>query len=276
MPWRRALLLFFAAASPLAAADPDFTGSWAGWARLTNDWPGLPCTYDGSATPGSPKLDLAKEGDALKGTLTLEIAPAAGSGCPPLHKVYAVVDAKQSEAALSFGDPGGHVWTLGSRQEGAILKGLVAWRSGGASDPLAADFKAADGTPMTRLTGEVHLARTGKPEGGASVKKGGSRAGAVAAIIGANVVAAGAFVAANKLGNTKTSGATSCSPRYCFVAQPGEPCLCNANVLAGSSCGTTTAGVALGGVCNATLLPCQTGFSCNAGVCQDGSGACPY
>src|SRR5262249_23036058 len=56
MPWRRALLLL-AAATPLAAAEPDFTGSWAGWARLTNDWPGLACAYDGSATPGSLKLD---------------------------------------------------------------------------------------------------------------------------------------------------------------------------------------------------------------------------
>ena len=90
------------------------------------------------------------------------------------------------------------------------------------------------------------------------------------------MVAAGAFVAANKLGNTKTSGSTTCSPRYCFVGQPGEPCLCNANVLAGGSCGSTSGGVALGGVCDATLRPCQTGFSCNAGICQDGSGACPY
>jgi hypothetical protein len=278
MPWRRALLLLLAAAPPLAAAEPDFTGSWSGWARLTNDWPGLACTYDGSATPGSLKLDLAKEGDALKGTLSLEVAPAAGSGCPPLHKVYAVVDAKQSEAALSFGDPGGHVWSLGSRQEGAVLKGLVAWKSGGPSDPLAADFTASGSTPMTRLTGEVHLTRAGKAAagGGAAVKKGGSKAGYVAAIIGANVVAAGAFVAANKLGKGNPSGTTTCSPRYCFVGQPGQPCLCNANVLAGSSCGSTSGGVPLGGVCDATLRPCQTGFSCNAGVCQDGSGACPY
>jgi hypothetical protein len=275
MPWRRALILFLVAAHPLAAAESDLTGSWSGWAKLTNDWPGLPCTYDGSAVPGSLKLELAKEGDALKGTLTIDIAPEAGSGCPPLKKVYAVVDAKPSEAALSFGDAGGHVWSLGSRQEGTVLKGLVAWKSGGASDPLAADFTVSGTQPMTRLTGEVHLTRSGKA-GGASAKKGGSGWGYAAAIIGANVVAAGAIVAANKLGKGSPSGTTTCSPRYCFVGQPGQPCLCNANVLTGGSCGKTTSGVALGGACDATLNPCQTGFSCNAGICQDGSGACPY
>lgn len=287
MPWRRALL-FFLAAAPLAAADQDFSGSWSGWARLTNDWPGLSCAYDGSAVAGSLKLDLTREGDLLKGTLTIEVAPAAGSGCPPLHKQYTVIDAKVSEAALSFGDPGGHVWSLGSRHEGTVLKGLVAWKAGGPSDPLAAGFTASGTIPMTRLSGEVQLARgtatgegapgAGGAAGGAapSVRKGGSRVGYLAAILGANVVAGGALVAANKLGDTKAGGGTSCSPRNCFVGSAGEPCLCNANVLSGASCGSTPAGVALGGACDATLKRCQTGFSCNGGICQDGSGACPY
>jgi hypothetical protein len=328
---RRALLLPFLLI-PAAAPAQDVSGAWSGWGRLTNDWPGLACVYDGSGTPGSVKLDLKQSGTSFGGTILLDVAPAPGSGCPPLRKQYLVVEARPSEGALTLVDSGGLEWNLAVREAGSVLAGLVAWKEGGAPEALAAGFSAQGKTPLVRLSGEVRLERPGaakaapatastaapapsappspvpspsppaqateakeapaKPagagsptgEGGAAGAggaapqhvTGGDRAGHILAIIGANVVAAGAIYGVNKLGQSSSSTSTSCSPRNCFIGAPGEACLCNANVLAGAPCETVPGGVPLGGACDGTTRPCQSGFSCNGGICQDGSGACPY
>jgi hypothetical protein len=313
---RRALLLLLLLPAPTAADVADVSGSWSGSGRLTNDWPGLACVYDGSAAPGSVKMELARRGETLSGTILLEFAPAAGSGCPPLRKQYLVTEASVTESTLRLVDSGGLEWNLSIRQGGASLVGLLAWKEGGAPEALAAGFSAQGKTPLVRLSGEVQLERPGaaKPAapaapaaaavpappretaatetpaaspspspsaaagGGAAPKKvsAGDRVGHVAAILGANVVAAGAIYGVNKLGQGGSTSGTSCSPRNCFIGAPGEPCLCNANVLAGAPCNTVPGGVPLGGACDGTTRPCQSGFSCNGGVCQDGSGACPY
>jgi len=308
MVLRRVFFLLFLAAPPTVSAQ-EFAGTWSGWGRLTNDWPGLVCVYDGSALPGSVKLEIVRAADKLGGTILIEIPPAAGSGCPPLRKQYLVTEARPSEAALTLVDSGGNEWNLALREGGAVLKGMLASKGGGVPEALAAGFSVAGTTPLVRLSGEVHLERPGAAKGtaekdapakgaGASAEGGsgasagtaagssagsgkprvsaGDRAGYIAAILGANVVAAGALVGVNKVGNSSGSGGTSCSPRNCFVGSPGEPCLCNANVLAGAPCGTVPGGVPLGGACDGMARPCQSGFSCNGGICQDGSGACPY
>jgi hypothetical protein len=101
--------------------------------------------------------------------------------------------------------------------------------------------------------------------------------GQIVAILSANVVAAGALYGVNKAGKSTTGGgAVTCSPRNCVITAVGEPCLCNNNITSGASCGTTPSGVALLGVCDGTSLPCQSGFSCNRGFCEDRSGACPF
>ncbi len=300
MPGR--VLLFLLLAAPSAAIAQDFAGSWSGGARLTNDWPGLVCVYDGSKAPGSVKLELVRAADKLGGTILIDIAAAPGSGCPPLRKQYLVTEARVSEAALTFLDSGGNEWNLASRQEGSALKGLLAFKEGGAPEALASGFSAAGKTPLVRLSGEVNLERpttaraaTGKepapgapseskpapgagakPAAGTTPAAGANRVGHIAAILGANVVAAGALYGVNKLGQGNGSGSTSCSPRNCFIGAPGEPCLCNVNVLSGSSCGTVPGGVPLGGACDGTSRPCQSGFSCNRGICEDAAGACPY
>jgi hypothetical protein len=313
---RRALLLPFFLLTPLAASAQDVAGAWSGWGRLANDWPGLACSYDGSAVPGSVKLDLKQSGNALGGTILLDIAPAAGSGCPPLRKQYLVTEARISEGAVTLVDSGGLEWNLAPREGGSVLTGLVAWKEGGAPEALAAGFSVQGKTPLVRLSGEVRLERPGAakpaaaapspspspaapareteakeaPAGGAPAAAGGAapgggapkqatgggRAGHIVAIIGANVVAAGAIYGVNKLGQSGATSGTSCSPRNCFIGAPGEACLCNANVLAGAPCETVPGGVPLGGACDGTTRPCQSGFSCNGGICQDGSGACPY
>jgi hypothetical protein len=307
---RRALLLLSLLLAPLAASAQDVAGSWIGWGRLTNDWPGLTCVYDGSAAPGSVKMELTGAGDKLGGTILFEIPPAAGSGCPPLRKQYLVTEARLSESTLTLVDSGGLEWNLSIRQGGTALTGLLAWKEGGAPEALAAGFSAQGKTPLVRLSGEVQLERPGAVKaplapapaapvpqretaatetppaspspstgaGGGAPKKvtGGDMAGHIVAILGANVVAAGALYGVNKLGQGGSTSGTSCSPRNCFIGAPGEACLCNANVLAGAPCGTVPGGVPLGGACDGTTRPCQSGFSCNGGICQDGSGACPY
>ncbi len=310
---RRALLLLFFLPAPFTASAQDVAGSWSGWGRLTNDWPGLACVYDGSAAPGSVKMELARAGDTFGGTILFEFAPAPGSGCPPLRKQYLVTEGRATESTLTLVDSGSLEWNLSIRQGGAALAGLLAWKEGGAPEALAAGFSAQGKTPLVRLSGEVQLERPGAAKaaaapasvaaappretaatetpaaspssspaaaggGGGAPKKvtAGDRVGHIAAILSANVVAAGAIYGVNKLGQGGSTSGTSCSPRNCFIGAPGEACLCNANVLAGAPCGTVPAGVPLGGACDGTTRPCQSGFSCNGGICQDGSGACPY
>jgi hypothetical protein len=272
---------------------PDLGGAWAGRATLTNDWPGFSCRYEGADDPPAVRLELRREGAQWTGSVAIDMAPAEGSGCPPLAKRYSIPAVQVAEGTLSFTDSGGLEWSLAVRRGEGLLKGMVAWKTG--DEALAQDFKAPGGaTPLTRLSGEVRLARAqpaasgtgagaeaagGGAAAGAAPEKVtvGKRAGHLAAIVAVNVVAVGALYGVNKAGkSTSEGGVVTCSPRYCIIAALGEPCLCNANVLSGAPCGSSASGAPQQGVCNNTDLPCQSGLSCNAGVCQDRFGSCPF
>jgi len=212
--------------------------------------------------------------------VAIDVAPAEGSGCPPLRKRYAIPGVHAGEGSVSFTDSGGNEWNLTLRHGEGLLKGLMAWKTG--DESLANGFKAPSGaTPLTRLSGEIKLQRAAADnpapaEGPTRKVTAGQRVGQVGAILAANAVAAGVLYGVNKAGKSTTGGAVTCSPRDCVITAPGEPCLCNNNVVTGASCGTTASGVPLLGVCNGTTLPCQSGFSCNRGFCEDRSGVCPY
>jgi len=285
---------------------PDLSGAWLGRATLTNDWPGFSCRYEGADDPPAVRLELRHEGAQWTGSVAIDMAPAGGSGCPPLAKRYSIPVVQIGEGTLVFTDSGGHEWSLAVRRGEGLLKGIVAWKTG--DEPLAQGFTASGGaTPLTRLSGEVRLTRATAPAasgtgttGGAEPSGGGAgaetaggvagaegaaqdkvtagrRAGHLAGVIGANIVAVGALYGVNKAGKSSTEGGVvPCSPRYCIIASLGEPCLCNANVLSGAPCGSTASGAPQQGVCNSTDLPCQSGLSCNAGICQDRFGSCPY
>ena len=269
---------------------PDLSGAWGGRATLTNDWPGFSCRYEGADDPPAVRLDLRHDGPQWTGSVAIDVAPAEGSGCPPLAKRYSIPAVQIGEGTLSFTDSGGHEWSLAVRRGEGLLKGMLAWKTG--DEPLAQGFKATSGaTPLTRLSGEVRLSRAAPApsgtgagaeaagRGGAAPEKvtAGKRAGHLAAIVAANVVAVGALYGVNKVGKSSTEGGVvTCSPRYCIIAALGEPCLCNANVLSGASCGSSASGAPQQGVCNNTDLPCQSGLSCNAGICQDRFGSCPF
>jgi hypothetical protein len=271
---------------------PDLGGAWTGRATLSNDWPGFSCRYEGADDPPAVRLELRREGAQWTGSVAIDVAPAEGSGCPPLAKRYSIPAVQVGENTLSFTDSGGLEWSLAVRRGEGLLKGMVAWKTG--DEPLAQDFKAPGGaTPLSRLSGEVRLSRAqpagsgagaeaagGAPEaaGGAPEKvTAGKRVGHLAAIVAANVVAVGVLYGVNKAGqSTSNSGVVTCSPRFCIIAGLGEPCLCNANVLSGAPCGSTASGAPQQGVCNNTDLPCQSGLSCNAGICQDRFGSCPF
>jgi hypothetical protein len=277
------LLLALAAELPLRAqpAEPDLAGTWSGQVVLTNDWPGFTCRYESAPSPPAVQLELTREAGQWTGSVAIDVAPAEGSGCPPLRKRYAIPGVNAAEGSVSFTDSGGNEWNLALRHGEGLLKGLMAWKTG--DEALANGFKAPSGaTPLTRLSGEVKLQRAvadnpAPAEGPARKVTAGQRVGQLGAVLIANAVAAGTLYGVNKAGKSTTGGAVTCSPRNCIITAPGEPCVCNpASIVSGASCGSTTSGVPLLGVCDGTTLPCQAGFSCNRGFCEDRSGVCPY
>jgi hypothetical protein len=266
----------------------DVGGSWAGWAKLTNDWPGLVCQYAPADDQPSVHVELSPAtAGGLHGSVAIDLPAPAGTPCPPLRKRYAIAEVRMAPGAASFTDSGGNEWTLSSRRAGSVLEGTLAWQLGGLEEPLAEGFATPNGVrPMARLGGEVHLRRTDVPgpEAAAAVEEkaapkasAGQHAGNVAKILGANVVGLGLLYGVNELGKGSSSaGVLTCSPRVCIVGAPNQPCFCEGNVVSGASCGATTGGVPIGGACDGTTNPCQATLSCNSNVCEDRDGRCPY
>ena len=283
------------AQEPAGPPGEGLAGEWAGWAKLANDWPGLPCRYD-SGPPDTPvRLELAAVAGQLGGSVAIDLPAESGSGCPPLRKRYAIAGVAVGAGTLSFTDSGGNEWTLSVRRNGQVLQGLLAWRPGGKEVALAEGFTGPDGRrPMSRLSGEVRLQRAEEPAGGgeggtappaapaegpapAPAAGAGKHTGNVALVIGANVVGLGLLYGVNQLGKgSSESGVVTCSPRTCIVGAINEPCFCEGNVLSGAPCGTTATGAPLGAPCDGKSVPCQAGLSCNSGLCEDRFGRCPY
>lgn len=289
------------AQDPTPAAAAGAAGSWVGWARLTNDWPGQACRYDAGTEATPVRLELAPGAATLQGSVAIDLPAEQGSGCPPLRKRFAIAEAAEGPGTLSFTDSGGNEWTLALRRGGSVLQGLLAWRQGGPEQPLAEGFTRPDGLrPTTRLAGEIRLRRgeaSAEPEESAAeeaVAPGPAAAGAAAGpapsagagrhvgnfvkIIGANVVGLGLLYAANKAGKgSTTSGVVTCSPRVCIVgATINDPCYCEGNIVSNASCGTTQSGAPLNAFCDGKAVPCESGLSCNSSVCQDRDGRCPF
>ncbi len=287
---------------PAPAKEAGVVGSWEGWAKLTNESPGLTCRYDSGAEATTVHLEATGDAGRLSGSLAIDIPAAPGSGCPPLRKRYAIAEVSEGQGTVAFTDSGGNEWTLNVRRQGEVLQGLMAWREGGPEQPLAEGFTTRNGSrPLTRLSGEVRLRRAGAAAEGAQ-QAGGTAAEPAAGpkpkttagthlknlgiVLGANVVGLGLLYGVNKIGKgSGQSGTVSCSPRFCVYAAENpnlSQCECQpqTNILTGGSCGTTTAGIAQGARCDATR-PCQAGLSCNSlvgvptGTCEDNiSGHC--
>jgi len=288
-----------AAASPAEEPLPppglhpaEVGGSWAGWAKLTNDWPGLVCHYESAGEEPSVHVELSPAAaGGLHGSVAIDLPAAPGTPCPPLRKRYTVAEVRMAVGAASFTDSGGNEWTLSSRRSGSVLQGTLAWQQGGPDEPLAQGFATPDGLrPLTRLGGEVRLSRTdlpdAEPAAGPAAEEAkeappkvsaGQHAGNLAKVVGANVVGLGLLYGVNQLGQgSSAGGALTCSPRVCIVGAPNQPCFCEGNVVSGSSCGGTTGGVPIGGACDVPANPCQASLSCNSNVCEDRFGRCPY
>lgn len=288
------------AQEPAAAAPDGAAGSWVGWARLTNDWPGQVCRYDAGTEATPVRLELAPGAGSLEGSVAIDLPAEQGSGCPPLRKRFTIAEAAEGPGTLSFTDSGGNEWTLALRRGGSVLQGLLAWRQGGPEQPLAEGFTRPDGLrPTTRLAGEIRLRRgeaSAEPEepGAEAVAPGpagvgaapaaaksagaGRHVGNVGMILGANVVGLGLLYAANKAGKGgTTTGVVTCSPRVCIVGPTiNDPCYCENNIVSNASCGTTESGAPLNAPCDGKAVPCESGLSCNSGVCQDRDGRCPF
>jgi hypothetical protein len=280
------LLVLLVALSSVRAQEPppSLAGTWKGTLRLSNDSPPTTCRYEGDDGSAVLKVQGAEEG--LRAIVRVEAAGTPGSGCPPLRKRYEATNVVVAGSALSFIDPAGHEWTLALRE--GRLAGLMAWKGGGKDEPLAEGFVPPGGSPpLTRLSGEVSLARAASEEGGAgSGPENAASASSKApqkgskfwpAFLGANVVGIGAFYGIKKAtDDTSTGGVATCSPRFCVYAGVSDPCVCNLNITSGAACGQTSSGVVFGGSCNDTTLPCQADLSCNNNVCDDRVGRCPF
>ena len=277
-------------ASPQSAPPPQppgpkakgFSASFEGSAVLTNEDAGSSCRYEGQTSPPSVRLELGA-GTSIAGSIAIDIPAPEGGACPALRKRYAIAEFVREGPSLSFTDSGGNEWTLSFRENGAALHGLLTWRQGGAEEPLAEGFSLPGGQrPIARLSGEVQLRRVAVGGAGAAAPAvapvgAGKQAGNIAAIIGANIVGLGLLYGANELGKgSSETGVLTCSPRTCIVGAPNEPCFCEGNVLSGASCGTTQGGAPQGAPCDGKGVPCQSGLSCNSGLCEDRFGRCPY
>jgi len=269
------------------------TGNWTGFARLTNDWPGHLCRYEGSNEEASVRLEISSVDGRLQGSVAIDLPPADGSGCPPLRKRFLITEVVLAQSVVSLTDSGGHDWDLSMGREGSALQGMMAWQQGAADEPLAQGFAFDDGTkPGSRLSGEVRLRKaTTAPTGAADdeTEEGGDGGGGkkgtsggtyikhLGAVAGATLVGLGALYGANKLGSgSSEEGTITCSPRRCVVGAPGEPCFCEGNVVSGADCAETETGVPIGGVCTWPTLPCQALLSCNSLLCEDRFGRCPF
>ena len=280
------------AQEPPAPPGPSSAGSWEGWAKLTNDWPGQACRYDGVQGTTSVRLELTAAEGQLRGSVAIDLPAEPGSGCPPLRKRYTIAQATQGVGTVSFTDGGGNEWALSLRERDTLLQGLLAWLPGTREEPLAEGFTSPDGQrPTTRLNGEVRLSRgveaqpaAAAPTATAEGKTGppphtsvGRHAGNLALVIGANVVALGLLYGANELGKGTAAGQLTCSPRVCIVgATINDPCFCEGAVVSGVSCGTTVSGAPIGAPCDGKSVPCQATLSCNSGICEDRFGRCQY
>jgi hypothetical protein len=277
---------------PPAGQHPaEVGGSWAGWAKLTNDWPGLVCHYEPAGEEPAVHVELSPAAaGGLHGSVAIDLPAAPGAPCPPLRKRYTIAEVRMAVGAASFTDSGGNEWTLSARRSGSVLQGTLAWQQGGPDEPLAQGFATPNGLrPLTRLGGEVRLTRTDLPGAGeaaalaaeeakpAPKASAGQHVGNFAKVVGANVVGLGLLYGANQLGQGSSSGgALTCSPRVCIVGAPNQPCFCEGNVVSGSPCGATTGGVPIGGACDVPENPCQATLSCNSNLCEDRFGRCPY
>ena len=266
---------------PTSTKPQPYSGSFEGWATLSNDDPAVACRWEG--TPGTPSVHVEfGAGKTIAGSIAIDLPAPAGTPCPALRKRYAIAEVSRAGPNVSFTDSGGNEWTLQVRENGAVVQGLLTWRQGGPEEPLAEGFELPGGRrPLSRLSGEVQLRRVVPGAAGAGATapavSAGKQAGNIIGIIGANVVGLGLLYGANKLGQgSSETGGVTCSPRVCIVGAPGAPCFCEGNVLSGASCATTPAGAPIGAPCDGTSVPCQAALSCNSGICEDRDGRCPF
>ena len=105
------------------------------------------------------RLELGA-GTSIAGSIAIDMPAPAGGTLPRAAQALLDRRVRARGPALSFTDSGGNEWTLSLREGGAALQGLLAWRQGGAEQPLAEGFSLPGGQrPLARLSGEVQLRR---------------------------------------------------------------------------------------------------------------------
>ena len=60
-------------------------GNWAGFARLTNDWPGHLCRYEGSNEEASVRLEISSVDGRLQGSVAIDLPVPEGVAIALVH-----------------------------------------------------------------------------------------------------------------------------------------------------------------------------------------------
>ena len=240
---------------------------------------GSSCRYEAQPGPPSVRLEL--------GAGSRSRARSRSTGPPPRGGVPALRTRHRSPSSRARG-PRSRSPTRRQRVD-AVLPGerrgparAPSWRQGGAEEPLAEGVLAA-GWPVAHRKAERRGAAQARGQGGAAV---------AAPTLAPSVREAGRqhrrhhrrerrragpLYGANKLGKgSSESGVIARLPLTRIVGAPNEPCFCEGNVVSGASCGTTRRDHPSARSANGRDVPCQSGLSCNSGLCEDRFGRCPY
>ena len=234
---------------------------------------------------GAPRSCNRRAGP--RAIVTPGIAGTPGSGCPPLHKRYEATNVVVTSSAVSFIDPAGHEWHLGLR--GGRLVGLVAWKGGGADEPLAEGFAppGADATPDPPFgRGELRARRRARGAGGGCGR--GQAATATdagrhqkrkfwPAFLGANVVGLGAFYGIKKAtDDTSRGGAATCSPRFCVYGGSPIPATATSTSPRARPAARPQTGSPSGAPATTPPCPARPGCPATTTSATTGSAAAPF
>ena len=248
------------------------------------------------------RLELAAGTGSLQGSVAIDLPAEQGSGCPPLRKRYTIAEVAEG--------PGTRVLHGLGRQRvdasrcGGAAPSCRAFSRGGRAGPSSRSPRASRAPTgcarLTRLAGEVRLRRgeatadaeeavaasgraapaAGSAGAAASEPAGAGRhVGHFALILGANVVGLGLLYGVNKVGEGQRHerGRHLLAPGLHRRRHDQRALLLRGEhrvrrLLRDDGVRRTPERA----VRRQDAVPCQSGLSCNSGVCQDRDGRCPY
>ena len=289
---RPAVAAALRAASRAAPASPSAAGSWEGWAKLTNDWPGADLPLRGQAgTPvGAARAERRGGGRRARSPSTCRPSRARaarrcasatrsprlsqGPGTRLVHRLGRQrVDARAARERRAAPGP--------ARLAAGRARRSRSPRASRARRPAPAD--AAERRGAAARGGEAAAARSGAPR----------RRDAAPAVAGVGKHAGNLGRDHRRQRRRPRPALRREQARQGQLREPGVRHLLAARVHRGrpqqrpvllrgqrrvrrARAARRPAGAPLGAPCDGKSVPCQATLSCNSGICEDRDGRCPY